>query len=143
MLVSLYEYWRRTSSPTRSPFIRAAQRLSFSDFLRIGFRRRKILAYEHFFDVGGANWPTTRLVAFDALQAGLDEVCREFDIDQRPNLDRLNTASRYQRTLDDYADEAGPLRDRVTRHFAWYYSHGIHLALRGPRSESDDTQRAA
>lgn len=132
MLVSLYEYWRRNTVPSRSSFIRAAQRQSFSEFLRVGFRRNNIVSYERFFDVGGPTWPTTRLVAFESLQDGLDEVCREFGIAHRPHLERLNGSPRYQRTMDDYVTEAGPLYGRVRAHFAWYYGQGRHLAIHGP-----------
>lgn len=143
MLVSLYEYWRRHPSPGRSSFIRTAQRGSFSEFLTVGFRRRKIVAYERFFDVGGPAWPQTRLVAFDALEAGLREVCREFSIDTPPQLERINAASRSQRPLDDYAAEAGPLVDRIRKHFAWYYERGIHLARRGAAEDAPALRRAA
>lgn len=145
MLVSMYEYWRRlgiTDEPS-TPLARIALTGNFHRFVSVAVMDRHVHTYEKFFDVGGPAWRTTRLIAFNSLQDGLDEVCREFGILHRPHLDRLNTTTRYQRSLDDYADEAGPLRDRITRYFAWYYSHGIHLALRGPGSESDHLQRAA
>lgn len=129
MLVSLYEFWRRHPGPSRSAFIRAAQTGTFPDFLRVGFRRRKIIAYEHFFDVGGPAWPQTRLIAFEALEAGLHDVCRKFDIGTMPRLPRINAAPRYQRALTDYAADAGPLYNRVRMHFAWYYEQGVHEDL--------------
>lgn len=143
MLVSLYEYWRRQPGPTRSSFIRSAQQGSFSEFLTVGFRRRKIIAYEHFFDVDGPAWPQTRLVTFDALQPGLLEVCRELGITTPPQLTRANAAARYQRTLDDYAAEAGPLVDRVRTHFAWYYEQGVNLAIRGSNGTVSAMRSAA
>ncbi len=127
MLVSLYEYWRRSPGIGGHAFIRTAQRGSFADFLAIGFRRRKILAYEDFFDVGGPMWPQTRLVAFDSLEAGLEEVCREFDISTLPRLGKVNASSGRKRPLVEYAAEAGPLYDRVRAHFSWYYERSIFL----------------
>lgn len=143
MLVSLYEFWRRKPGPSPSAFIRSAQNGSFPDFLRVGFRRRKIITYEHFFDVGGPAWPHTRLIAFEALEAGLHKVCREFGIDTVPQLPRINAAPRHQRTLTDYAADAGPLYDRVRMHFAWYYEQGVHVALGGSNESSPALRFAA
>lgn len=143
MLVSLYEYWRRSPGIGGHAFIHAAQRGSFSDFLSIGFRRRKILTYEEFFDVGGPAWPQTRLVAFDSLEAGLDEVCREFDIATLPRLSKVNASSGRKRPLADYAAEAGPLYDRVRAHFSWYYKQGVFLTAGNPERRMTGLAAAA
>lgn len=143
MVVSLYEYHRRNPSPSRLSLIRAAQTSSFSDFLALGFRRNKFIPYEHFFDVAGPAWGHTRLVAFESLEAGLHEVCREFGIDTVPRLERLNAAPRSQRSLSDYAAEAGPLSDRVRSHFAWYYQQGVRIAVRGANDAVPTTRSVA
>lgn len=145
MLVSLFEYWCRAGrfEDSDHPFFRAALRGAFRDFVSLAVTDCCAKTYENFFDVGGPTWPTTRLIAFDSLQDGLEEVCQEFDIAHVPRLERLNGTPRYQRTLADYADEAGPLYDCIQRRFAWYYRRGAHLAIRGPQRDFLRLRQAA
>ncbi|MCE9630168.1 MAG: hypothetical protein K8S94_05530 [Planctomycetia bacterium] len=122
MLVSLYEYWRRldTCPDPGNPWMSAARERPFREFLRLAVRGARAMPYEHFFDVGGPAWPRTRLVQFDQLERGLQEVLDGFGLDVPVALPSSNRAPSRGRPLADYEAEAGPLLAEVRRRFRWY-----------------------
>ena len=138
MLVSLYEYWRAFPFGVEpdEAFIRSARVGTFRDFLEIGVLRGVLWNYDTFFDVGGPAWPTTRLIDFRHLDAGLASVCREFGIQSQVPLARRNAGPHHGRALASYRDAAGPLLAEVHRHFHWYYEQGDTAIVRGHEPEA-------
>lgn len=135
MLVSLFEYWRRSrfEKEPAGPMIRAARIGSFRSFLELAVGERRLPNYQSFFDVDGPAWATTRLIAFESLEAGLAAVCREFGIDPPDSLDRQNAAPQGQRDIDAYMAEAGSLLFEVRSHFRWYYAEAARVLVHGER----------
>lgn len=132
MLVSLYEYWRAfpfVVEPEEA-FIVSARVGTFREFLEIGVVQRVLWNYDACFDVGGPAWPTTRLIDFRHLDAGLVTVCRELGIRSEGALPRRNIGPQHGRTLASYRDAAGPLLAEVHRHFHWYYEQGDTTLIR-------------
>jgi hypothetical protein len=131
MLVSLYEFWKKTPADMEvPPFIDAARNGTFRDFAWMAVVQKEMPTYEEFFDVGGPAWPRTRLIDFEALESGLTAVCREFGIRPAARLEHINTGG-GRRSLEDYRAEAGTLCISVRGHFRWYYEHGVRLMVRG------------
>jgi len=132
MLVSLFRWWRMPEhhSSAYHPLRNAAERGDFRGFVEEAVVSGRLQPYENFFDVGGLAWPGTRLLHFDALEAGLNEVLREFQIPVPVALPRLNQASPDGKTRDSYERQAGSLLPAVDRYFAWYHRHR-HLFVRG------------
>lgn len=132
MLVSLYEFWRKTPAEMEvSPFIDAARNGTFRDFLWMAVVQKEMPKYEEFFDVGGPAWANTRLIDFAALESGLAAACAEFGIDGTPRLERINAGGGRQRSLEDYRAGVATMVINVRSHFRWYYEHGVRLAIRG------------
>lgn len=132
MLVSLYEFWRRTPAEMEvAPFIDAARNGTFRDFLWMAVVQKEMPKYEEFFDVGGPAWANTRLIDFAALESGLAAVCSEFGIPDAPRLERINAGGGRQRSLEDYRASVATLGINVRSHFRWYYEHGVRLMIRG------------
>jgi hypothetical protein len=132
MLVSLYEFWRRTPIEMEvSPFIDSARNGTFRDFLWMAVVQKEMPKYEEFFDVGGPAWANTRLIDFAALESGLTAVCAEFGIHGTPSLERINGGGGRQRSLEEYRASVATLGINVRSHFRWYYEHGVRLAIRG------------
>ena len=132
MLVSLYEFWKKTPAGMDvPPFIDVARSGTFRDFLWMAVVQKEIPPYEDFFDVGGPAWANTRLIDFAALESGLAAVCSEFGIHGTPRLERINTGGDRHRSLADYRASVATLGINVRSHFRWYYEHGVRLAIRG------------
>jgi hypothetical protein len=132
MLVSLYEFWRKTPAEMQvSPFIDTARNGTFRDFLWMAVVQKEMPKYEEFFDVGGPAWANTRLIDFATLESGLAAVCAEFGIHDPPRLERINAGGGRQRSLEDYRAGVATLGINVRSHFRWYYEHGVRLAIRG------------
>lgn len=132
MLVSLYEFWRKTPPAMEvAPFIETARSGTFRDFLWMAVVQKEVPKYEEFFDVGGSAWANTRLIDFATLESGLAAVCAEFGIHDTPRLERINAGGGRQRSLEDYRASVGTLVINVRSHFRWYYEHGVRLAIRG------------
>lgn len=132
MLVSLYEFWKKTPAEMEvSPFIETARSGTFRDFLWMAVVQKEMPQYEEFFDVGGSAWANTRLIDFATLESGLAAVCAEFGIHDPPRLERINAGGGRQRSLEDYRASVGTLVINVRSHFRWYYEHGVRLAVRG------------
>ena len=132
MLVSLYEFWRKTPAEMEvAPFIDTARHGTFRDFLWMAVVQKEMPKYEEFFDVGGPAWANTRLIDFATLESGLAAVCAEFGIHDTPRLERINAGSGRQRSLEDYRSSVATLVINVRSHFRWYYEHGVRLAIRG------------
>lgn len=132
MLVSLYEFWKKTPADMEvSPFIDAARNGTFRDFLWMAVVQKEMPKYEEFFDVGGPAWANTRLIDFSALESGLAAVCEEFGIHDTPRLERINAGGGRQRSLEDYRASVATMMINVRSHFRWYYEHGVRLAIRG------------
>jgi len=125
MLVSLFRWWRMPEhhSASSHPLRNAAERGDFRGFLEQAVVSGHLQPYEDFFDVGGLAWPQTRLLHFDSLEAGLNEMLREFQIPMPVSLPRLNQASADRKNLAFYEQEAGSLLPAVDRYFAWYDRH--------------------
>ena len=131
MLVSLYEFWKKTPAGMEvSPFIASARDGTFSDFVWMAVVQKEMPKYEEFFDVGGPAWANTRLIDFATLDSGLAAVCAEFKIRGTPRLERINGGGR-QRSLEDYRESVATMVINVRSHFRWYYEHGVRLAIRG------------
>jgi len=136
MLVSLYEFWKKTPADMDvPPFIDIARRGTFREFAWMAVEQKEMPTYEEFFDVGGPAWPATRLLDFQALESGLAAVCAEFGIRHAPRLEHIN-GSGGRRSLEDYRAEAGTLCISVRGHFRWYYEHGVRLMIRGTARRS-------
>jgi hypothetical protein len=132
MLVSLYEFWKKTPAEMEvSPFIDAARNGTFRDFLWMAVVQKEMPKYEEFFDVGGPAWANTRLIDFATLDSGLAAVSAEFGIHGTPRLERINAGGGRQRSLEDYRASVATLVINVRSHFRWYYEHGVRLAIRG------------
>ncbi|MCE2727864.1 MAG: hypothetical protein LW698_13990 [Planctomycetaceae bacterium] len=132
MLVSLYEFWKKTPAEMEvSPFIETARSGTFPDFLWMAVVQKEMPKYEEFFDVGGSAWANTRLIDFATLESGLAAVCAELGIHDPPRLERINAGGGRQRSLEDYRASVGTLVINVRSHFRWYYEHGVRLAIRG------------
>lgn len=132
MLVSLYEFWKKTPAEMAvSPFIDTARNGTFRDFLWMAVVQKEMPKYEEFFDVGGPAWANTRLIDFATLEPGLAGVCAEFGIHDTPRLERINAGGGRQRSLEDYRSSVATLVINVRSHFRWYYEHGMRLAIRG------------
>lgn len=132
MLVSLYEFWKKTPAEMAvSPFIDTARNGTFRDFLWTAVVQKEMPKYEEFFDVGGPAWANTRLIDFATLEPGLAGVCAEFGIHDTPRLERINAGGGRQRSLEDYRSSVATLVINVRSHFRWYYEHGMRLAIRG------------
>ena len=132
MLVSLYEFWRKTPAGMQvSPFVDTARNGTFRDFLWMAVVQKEMPKYEEFFDVGGPAWANTRLIDFATLESGLAAVCAEFGIHDPPRLERINAGGGRQRSLEDYRASVATLGINVRNHFRWYYEHGVRLAIRG------------
>ena len=132
MLVSLYEFWKKTPAGMEvSPFIAAARDGTFNDFVWMAVVKKEMPKYEEFFDVGGPAWGNTRLVDFAALESGLAAVCAEFGIQGVPQLERINSGAGRQRSLEDYRASLATMGINVRSHFRWYYEHGVRLMIRG------------
>lgn len=132
MLVSLYEFWRKTPSHIEvPPFIDVARSGTFRDFLWMAVVEKEMPRYEDFFDVGGPAWADTRLIDFHGLETGLAAVCAEFGIGQAVRLERINAGGGRRRSLEEYRAEAATLCLNVRGYFRWYYAHGARLAIRG------------
>jgi len=132
MLVSLYEFWRKTPAEMEvSPFIASARDGTFRDFLWMAVVQKEMPQYEEFFDVGGPAWANTRLIDFATLEPGLAAVCAEFGIHDTPRLERINAGGGRQRSLEDYRASVATMVINVRSHFRWYYEHGVRLAIRG------------
>ena len=138
MLASLYEYWRAFPFAVvpDDAFTLSARAGTFHDFLEVAVVRGVLWNYDTFFDVGGPAWPTTRLIDFRHLDAGLVSVCREFGIRSQVPLQRRNVGPHHGRTLASYRDAAGPLLAEVHRHFRWYYEQGDRAIVRGHELET-------
>lgn len=135
MLVSLFEFWKRTWFPVEptDPFMCCARRGTFHDFVAAAVIGGRVKTYEKFFDVGGPLWRNTHLLDFESLQPALDTVCGTLGIRNARPLPSLNCAPEGRRDLSPYREEAGPLFIEVRRYFRWYYEEGVHLAIRGGR----------
>lgn len=134
MLVSLYEFWKRTPQGFDvAPFIAAARDGDFPKFIWMAVVQKEMPTYEQFFDVGGPAWPNTRLIDFRSLEAGLVEVCEEFGLGPCPPLERLNASGGRPRALEEYRASVGTMCINIRSHFRWYYEHGVRLALQGSR----------
>jgi hypothetical protein len=134
MVVSLYEYWRRSSftvEPTDS-LIRAARTASFGHFLATLLAERRFPDYARFFDVGGPLWPNTRLLDFAALGPALETVCGDLGIAPPRRLGTLNAAPASHRDLGVYRREAGRSYFEIRTYFRWYYDEGVRVMVRGP-----------
>ena len=132
MLVSLYEFWRKTPAGMEvSPFIATARDGTFNDFIWMAVVQKEMPKYEEFFDVGGPAWANTRLIDFSTLESGLAAVCAEFGIHGTPRLERINAGGARQRSLEDYRASVATMGINVRSHFRWYYEHGVRLAVRG------------
>ena len=132
MLVSLYEFWRKTPAEMEvSPFIDAARNGTFRDFLWMAVVQKEMPKYEEFFDVGGPAWANTRLIDFAVLESGLAAVCDEFGIHRPPRLERINGGGGRQHSLEDYRASVATMGINVRSHFRWYYEHGVRLAIHG------------
>jgi hypothetical protein len=132
MLVSLYEFWKKTPAEMEvAPFIAAARDGTFSDFIWMAVVQKEMPKYEEFFDVGGPAWANTRLIDFATLDSGLAAVAAEFGIRSTPRLERINVGGGRQRSLEDYRASVATMVINVRSHFRWYYEHGVRLAIRG------------
>lgn len=136
MLVSLFEYWRRYDFPEEPTLqlIRCARTGTFREFLTLAVVERQLPNYHDFFDMDGPAAATTRLLAFDALERALEEVCREFRLPvPTAGLGQLNASPNRRRDLSPYMAEAGSLLADVRGHFRWYYETGVLQMLSGER----------
>jgi hypothetical protein len=134
MLISLYEFWGQHPLTFNSPFplMRSARQDSFRVFVEMATITHPLPRYEDFFDFRGPNWSTTELAAFDHLKPGLRELCEKWSLDWEPEkLDHLNSGPGLGIPRDSYLAELGSSIELVYKHYAWYYSHGRELALRG------------
>lgn len=132
MLVSLYEFWKKTPPGVEvPPFIDVARSGTFRDFIWMAVVQKEAQTYEQFFDVGGPAWANTRLIDFETLETGLERVCREFGITTAPRLERLNTGSGREQSLEEYRSMAATMCINVRSHFRWYYEHGVRLMIGG------------
>lgn len=132
MLVSLYEFWKKTPADMEvSPFIASARDGTFRDFLWMAVVQKEMPKYEEFFDVGGLAWANTRLIDFASLDSGLAAVCAEFGVDGEARLERINSGGGRQRSLENYRASVATMVINVRSHFRWYYEHGVQLAIRG------------
>lgn len=136
MLVSLYEYWRRTISPGQPAprLIRTACTKSFRAFVELAVVGQRLPNYEDFFDVGGPAWGTTRLLDFATLDGALAAACEELGIQTSATLGLHNSAPRRMRAIRDYAVEAGDLIREVRAYFRWYYEEAEYVMLHGART---------
>jgi len=136
MLVSLYEFWRRleTHPAPGNRLITTARTGTFRQFLDVAICRRRLPTYDSFFDVDGPAWSRTRLVHFEAVEAGVQQVLDDLEIPVRVQLEQRNRAPVERRPLDDYRREAGPFMPQVHRRFAWYYRNEA-LFTRGTTRE--------
>lgn len=134
MLVSLFEYWQRFDFPEEPTLqlIRCARTGTFREFLTLAVVERQVLNYRDFFDMEGPAAATTRLLAFDALEPALEEVCREFRLPMSATrLGQLNASPNRRRDLSPYMTEAGSLLADVHDHFRWYYETGSNRMITG------------
>lgn len=142
MLVSLFEYWRRLEvrPGTGNRLVDTARTGTFRQFLERAVRGRRLPRYESFFDAGGPAWSRTRLVHFDSVDVGLQQVLDEFGIDARVELERLNRGPADRPALSVYEAEAGPLVLEIHRRFLWYHRNQA-IFVRG--SAAGPLRRAA
>jgi hypothetical protein len=138
MLVSLYEYWRRTISPgdPAPRLIRVACTKSFRTFVELAVVGQRLPNYEAFFDVGGPAWGTTRLLDFATLDGALTAACEELGIQASTKLGLFNSAPKRMRAIRDYALETGDLMREVRAYYRWYYEEADYVMLHGARNSS-------
>lgn len=132
MLISLFEFYSKSPmSADDFPMVKTAQNRNFARFVGLAVNEQQISKYEDFFDYGGRFWNNTRLIDFNNLQAGLEEVCREIGIPSHIPLQKLNSGSGSYKNIDEYKKEMSVNYIHFRDYFKWYYTTGVNIMVSG------------